>query len=166
MNSVKSAKDHQNPKYKTSLCKYINTAQGCPFKSKCLFAHSEKELRPIATISPHSSAQGYLNSKSKQNYKTTKCKNYEKNGTCRFGERCTFAHGDAEVRKINGHNDEKQTPIDNTTCSSNSNSNDINMTVQQQGFGMLPGKKVRKEEIVGDDVKDGKGENDKTNEIK
>ena len=162
MNSLKPSKDIHNPKYKTSLCKYINTAQGCPFKSKCLFAHSEKELRPIAQNgSPHSSSQTYLANKSKQNYKTTKCKNYEKNGTCRFGERCTFAHGDAELRKVNDNNEQKQTTIHNTKCNTNSN-NDINMTVQQQGFGMLPGKKVRKEDIEGNEVKDCNAENDKT----
>ena len=35
------------------------------------------------------------------NYKIVKCKNYEKDGTCKYGAHCTFAHGDAEVRNKN-----------------------------------------------------------------
>lgn len=33
-----------------------------------------------------------------QNYKIVKCKYWEKDGTCRYGTLCTFAHGDTEVR--------------------------------------------------------------------
>ena len=35
---------------------------------------------------------------SPQNYKIVKCKYWEKEGTCRYGTLCTFAHGDTEVR--------------------------------------------------------------------
>jgi hypothetical protein len=34
-----------------------------------------------------------------QNYKLVKCKFWEKDGTCRYGSLCTFAHGDTEVRQ-------------------------------------------------------------------
>lgn len=32
------------------------------------------------------------------NYKIVKCKNWEKDKTCKYGSKCTFAHGDAELR--------------------------------------------------------------------
>ena len=32
------------------------------------------------------------------NYKIVKCKNWDKDGTCKYGAHCTFAHGDAELR--------------------------------------------------------------------
>ena len=32
------------------------------------------------------------------NYKIVKCKNWEKDHTCKYGAHCTFAHGDAELR--------------------------------------------------------------------
>ena len=32
------------------------------------------------------------------NHKTKKCKNFEKDGTCKYGAHCTFAHGDRELR--------------------------------------------------------------------
>jgi hypothetical protein len=32
------------------------------------------------------------------NYKIVKCKNWDKDGTCKYGAHCTFAHGDEELR--------------------------------------------------------------------
>ena len=32
------------------------------------------------------------------NYKIVKCKNWDKDGTCKYGVHCTFAHGDKELR--------------------------------------------------------------------
>lgn len=32
------------------------------------------------------------------NYKIVKCKNWEKDKTCKYGVHCTFAHGDSELR--------------------------------------------------------------------
>ena len=32
------------------------------------------------------------------NYKIVKCKNFEGDGTCKYGSHCTFAHGDADLR--------------------------------------------------------------------
>ena len=33
------------------------------------------------------------------NYKIVKCKNWEKDRTCKYGAHCTFAHGDNDLRK-------------------------------------------------------------------
>ena len=38
------------------------------------------------------------NQNSMLNYKIVKCKNFEKDGTCKYGIHCTFAHGDEELR--------------------------------------------------------------------
>ena len=35
------------------------------------------------------------------NYKIVKCKNWEKDKTCKYGAHCTFAHGDQELRNKN-----------------------------------------------------------------
>ena len=35
------------------------------------------------------------------NFKIVKCKNWEKDGTCKYGVHCTFAHGDTELRHKN-----------------------------------------------------------------
>ena len=41
-----------------------------------------------------------INNKQKNNlnYKIVKCKNWEKDKTCKYGAHCTFAHGDTELR--------------------------------------------------------------------
>ena len=38
------------------------------------------------------------NQKNSFNYKIAKCKNWEQDGTCKYGIHCTFAHGDNELR--------------------------------------------------------------------
>ena len=38
------------------------------------------------------------NQKNSLNYKIAKCKNWEQDGTCKYGIHCTFAHGDDELR--------------------------------------------------------------------
>lgn len=36
-------------------------------------------------------------------YKTEMCRPFQENGTCKYGEKCQFAHGTVEVRNINRH---------------------------------------------------------------
>ena len=33
-------------------------------------------------------------------YKTSLCKYFKENGSCKLGDKCTFAHGNAELRKV------------------------------------------------------------------
>ena len=95
-------KGPQNPRYKTSLCKNFLTESGCQYGEKCQFAHGKDELRPIQSI-PQSAVSQMKNpftqlQKNMMNFKIVKCKNFEKEGQCKYGDSCTFAHGDAELR--------------------------------------------------------------------
>jgi len=49
-------------------------------------------------------ASMFMNSPEQQKkmkkYKTTLCQNFEKTGTCQMAEKCHFAHGDQELRRI------------------------------------------------------------------
>merc|ERR1712200_21259 len=36
-------------------------------------------------------------------YKTEMCRPFQENGSCKYGEKCRFAHGSQEVRNINRH---------------------------------------------------------------
>ena len=99
-----NVKGPQNPRYKTSMCKNFSTEAGCQYGEKCQFAHGKEELRSIQNIPVQ---QGGIlpmknpltqQQKNVMNYKIAKCKNFEKDGQCRYGDRCTFAHGDAELR--------------------------------------------------------------------
>ena len=88
-----------NPKYKTTLCKHFDTPQGCSYGDKCQFAHGAKELRSNNFHSfPMPMGGNNKNQNNMMNYKIVKCKNFEKDGTCKYGDHCTFAHGEKEIR--------------------------------------------------------------------
>ncbi|ELT95833.1 hypothetical protein CAPTEDRAFT_50343, partial [Capitella teleta] len=36
-------------------------------------------------------------------YKTELCRPFEENGFCKYGDKCQFAHGEAELRNLNRH---------------------------------------------------------------
>ena len=89
-----------NLKYKTVLCKHYNTPQGCSYGEKCQFAHGEQELKHVEGNMLTQNYMMQMNNKQKDalNYKIVKCKNWEKDKTCKYGTHCTFAHGDSELR--------------------------------------------------------------------
>ena len=82
------------------LCKHFNTPQGCSYGEKCQFAHGERELKHVDGNMLTQNYVMQMNNKQKDaiNYKIVKCKNWEKDKTCKYGAHCTFAHGDSELR--------------------------------------------------------------------
>lgn len=101
-----NVKGPANPRYKTMMCKNYNSEQGCQYADKCQFAHGPDELRqfsgmPMMPMQPHPNKPMDKLQKNIMNYKIVKCKNYEKDGSCRYGAHCSFAHGDAELRTKN-----------------------------------------------------------------
>ena len=82
------------------LCKHFGTPQGCSYGEKCQFAHGEEELKHIDGNMLTQNYMLQMNNKQKDamNYKIVKCKNWEKDKTCKYGAHCTFAHGDSELR--------------------------------------------------------------------
>jgi hypothetical protein len=106
----------QNEKFKTIMCKYFSNDKPCPLGNRCHFAHGREELRKISDPLPRNTP---LISGAKlaqmtgipegqpgnlppvnHNFKTMLCKYWEQ-GKCKFGEQCSFAHGDCEVRNEN-----------------------------------------------------------------
>jgi len=58
--------------------------------------------------SPTPSANGSVGGPSANNrklglYKTELCRSWEEKGTCRYGAKCQFAHGEDELRKVSRH---------------------------------------------------------------
>lgn len=87
------------------MCKHYNTVNGCSYGEKCQFAHGPNELRgytgpKMTGMMPGSFARN-PNQKNPLNYKIVKCKNYEKDGSCKYGNHCTYAHGDDDLRSKN-----------------------------------------------------------------
>ena len=94
-------KGHGNPRYKTVLCKKFVQTQSCPYGEKCQFAHGEQELRPFNGQAPnmmYTMGMGSKNQNNMLNYKIVKCKNWEKDKSCKYGAHCTYAHGEEELR--------------------------------------------------------------------
>ena len=94
-------KGQANPRYKTALCKKFTENQSCPYGDKCQFAHGEQELRNFnghAQNMMYPLGMGTKNQNNMLNYKIVKCKNWEKDKTCKYDVHCTYAHGDEELR--------------------------------------------------------------------
>ena len=94
-------KGHANPRYKTALCKKYMQSQSCPYGDKCQFAHGEQELRSFNGHQQnmmYAIGMGSKNQNNMLNYKIVKCKNWEKDKSCKYGAHCTYAHGEEELR--------------------------------------------------------------------
>lgn len=101
-----------NNKYKTVMCKHFEQNGQCYLGAKCHFAHGQEELRsPSDPLPPMKSPgtndnkafqgyQGYSAPPNVSNYKTIKCRFFEK-GHCKYGTSCSFAHGDQDIRSPN-----------------------------------------------------------------
>lgn len=87
-----------NCKFKTSLCKLYEVTGSCNFGTKCSFAHGSHELRKIDDPLPNYMHLETTDKVPYSNYKTIKCCYFYRDGTCPFGIRCSFAHGDWELR--------------------------------------------------------------------
>ncbi|KAJ3281951.1 hypothetical protein HK104_011176 [Borealophlyctis nickersoniae] len=70
--------------YKTELCRSWEETGYCRYGTKCQFAHSEVELRPVDRH---------------PKYKTEMCKTFWEKGTCPYGKRCCFIHTERDVEK-------------------------------------------------------------------
>ena len=94
------------------MCKHYNTPQGCSYGDKCQFAHGPQELRAFnGQITQDNTMEMTKNQKSMINYKIVKCKNWEKDGTCKYGNHCTFAHGDTDLRDKTSNLYQMQQPM-------------------------------------------------------
>ena len=131
MNQGLQMKTQINPRYKTSLCKNYNSDHGCQYGDKCQFAHGSEELRVCPNIR---NVPGMIKpiqkvQKNILNYKIVKCKNFEREGKCKYGDHCSFAHGDQELRVKPNFNPALGMPFDPY--------NQMNMGMNM-GMGMMP----------------------------
>eukprot|EP00898_Chlorokybus_atmophyticus_P005767 jgi/Chlat1/6191/Chrsp42S05733 len=111
--------------YRTRLCRYHAVTGGCPFGSKCCFAHGEEELRtPPSSVRHPLANNGICDTNGAEHncevglghephvqmgvartlpkYKTKLCTRYASVGGCALGDSCQFAHGLEELRNAPG----------------------------------------------------------------
>lgn len=58
---------------------------------------SSPKSSPSSPLPPQSQSQP------SSRYKTELCRPYQEHGSCKYGEKCQFAHGHAELRNVNRH---------------------------------------------------------------
>lgn len=96
-----------NNRYKTQLCRHFASQGHCHLGDRCSFAHGAAEIRKPHDVRarlrqpmPSSVASTPVQVMPKMtysNYKTVPCRFYEQ-GTCKYGDNCTYAHGDGDKR--------------------------------------------------------------------
>ncbi|KAF8406958.1 hypothetical protein HHK36_006079 [Tetracentron sinense] len=115
---------------KLKLCKKFYNGEECPYGDRCNFLHEDPgkfredsgRFRESTAISigttgstgdnisgPDQPEGGFISSFDANRmyskpvfWKTRLCQKLEMNGHCPFGEKCHFAHGEAELQKIGG----------------------------------------------------------------
>lgn len=100
--------------FKTKLCRHFQSKGMCNMGDQCNFAHGEAELRYNsgggANPEDPSAENGYFQKPAYNNnssfnysqskyYKTVLCRNYQTKGSCQFGEKCKFAHGEEDLKQ-------------------------------------------------------------------
>lgn len=85
------------PFFKTAMCRNFPSGD-CEFGDQCHFAHRTDELRTLEdTLLPSST---YATRFDTNSFKTRMCKNYKNSGVCKFADRCSFAHGQDELKEV------------------------------------------------------------------
>lgn len=103
--SVTSSKSMQNQFINSltidgsaSLNGNSNNKENC-FRDRSYSENGER-LRPSNIMCISANGNSQVNS---SRYKTELCRPFEENGTCKYGDKCQFAHGMHELRSLNRH---------------------------------------------------------------
>lgn len=78
---------------------YANTYAGTP-------ANNNGLASPTSTVTQNPTSNGTgpsANNRKLGLYKTELCRSWEEKGSCRYGSKCQFAHGEEELRKVPRH---------------------------------------------------------------
>lgn len=96
-----------DPAFRTKLC--TRWAQGsCQYGDRCMFAHGDDQLRPFGGTGPNTGARHAAADTSVRSehgdpaFRTKLCTRWMQ-GSCQYGDRCNFAHGDEELRAYGSH---------------------------------------------------------------
>lgn len=94
-----SGRSAEPPRKSNKPCRFFLEGH-CPYGDRCTFSHGNEDLQresaPTMDPSPAANATG------RSNYKTRLCSRWEKGELCIYGDKCHFAHGQAELRAYSG----------------------------------------------------------------
>lgn len=97
-----SENNSEETNVKTKMCKYY-VRGNCTRGEACRYAHGTSEIRRVPRR-PERYEYGRSDRSDRNrrppNYKTVLCNNWEEDGHCPRGGRCTFAHGEDELREL------------------------------------------------------------------
>lgn len=109
-----------NPAYRTQIC--TRWMEGsCQYGDRCNFAHGEEQLRQFGGTGSGVARFTTVDVKSRSNdpaFRTKLCTRWAQ-GSCQYGDRCMFAHGEEQLRAFGGI-DSTQPPRRTATSAENS----------------------------------------------
>ena len=96
-----------DPAFRTKLCAHWHAGK-CQYGDRCIFAHGVSELRSFgdpdmveAGAGPPSLSDETIPASENPAYRTQICTRWME-GSCQYGDRCNFAHGEEQLRQFGG----------------------------------------------------------------
>jgi len=84
----------------SSLGRDCSVGSGRPQLNRSQSQTSRSPVSPMSPVSPGPVSGQVQNA---NRYKTEMCRPYQENGTCKYGDKCQFAHGNQELRTVSRH---------------------------------------------------------------
>lgn len=98
---VKYWDEDQNPRCseKTKLCWKFMNGEKCQFGDRCQFNHIRTERKSVSISVVNVAGNGQMQQHKPTPWKTRLCNRWMSTGSCAFGLKCCFAHGESELQK-------------------------------------------------------------------
>jgi len=95
---------HSNSNQNSFLFDHHNHSTSCSSDSSSASSSSEDSTTGAISSPSDSSSLAGANSKvNTSRYKTEMCRPFQENGSCKYGDKCQFAHGFGELRTVTRH---------------------------------------------------------------
>ena len=83
----------------------LMSATACPQSSVTRSSQTRRQWRrsSVDTVATTAASLGHRQDDTSPRYKTELCRTFAEHGSCRYGDRCQFAHGRADLRAVARH---------------------------------------------------------------
>ncbi|XP_023760445.1 zinc finger CCCH domain-containing protein 39 [Lactuca sativa] len=98
---IKYLDENQNPKCsdRSRLCWRVMNGDKCQFGDKCHFNHIKTERESAVISVLNVAGRSEMQQQKKTPWRTKLCNRWMSTGSCPYGFKCCFAHGESELRK-------------------------------------------------------------------